>query len=371
MKQNTNPFRGLILMLCILALIFCATSIFRTTSHQTEYSYADIRALFDEKKVDKVLVDDDTLTLTLKEPLNGAQVVTYSLYNFDLFYNDFNDLVVQQWKDGIISDYEYPDSPSPAWMGNILTWVVVLAVMALLWYFLFLRRAQGGGGPSATQFGKVKARTLAETGRTVTFADVAGADEEKEELAEVVDFLRQPAQYTQLGARIPKGILLVGPPGTGKTLLARAVEQARALGIPVSARISPRVAVNRRAVTRFGCCIRRGGEYVIELSERLLEAEERACMQTLAHEVLHTCPGCRNHGALWKEYAARMNGAYGYAISRTGTCEALGVADVRPVRYRLVCERCGQEFCRSRRSPLVDHPERYRCRCGGVLRRSN
>ena len=98
----------------------------------------------------------------------------------------------------------------------------------------------------------------------------------------------------------------------------------------------PRVAVNRRAVTRFGCCIRRGGEYVIELSERLLEAEERACMQTLAHEVLHTCPGCRNHGALWKEYAARMNGAYGYAISRTGTCEALGVADVRPVRYRLV-----------------------------------
>ena len=223
MKQNTNPFRGLILMLCILALIFCATSIFRTTSHQTEYSYADIRALFEEKKVDKVLVDDDTLTLTLKEPLNGAQVVTYSLYNFDLFYNDFNDLVVQQWKDGIISDYEYPDSPSPAWMGNILTWVVVLAVMALLWYFLFLRRAQGGGGPSATQFGKVKARTLAETGRTVTFADVAGADEEKEELAEVVDFLRQPAQYTQLGARIPKGILLVGPPGTGKTLLAKAV----------------------------------------------------------------------------------------------------------------------------------------------------
>ena len=224
MKQNTNPFRGLILMLCILALIFCATSIFRTTSHQTEYSYADIRALFEEKKVDKVLVDDDTLTLTLKEPLNGAQVVTYSLYNFDLFYNDFNDLVVQQWKDGIISDYEYPDSPSPAWMGNILTWVVVLAVMALLWYFLFLRRAQGGGGPSATQFGKVKARTLAETGRTVTFADVAGADEEKEELAGDGGVSpRARRSIPHLGARIPKGVLLVGPPGTGKTLLARAV----------------------------------------------------------------------------------------------------------------------------------------------------
>ncbi|HJB03402.1 MAG TPA: AAA family ATPase, partial [Candidatus Evtepia excrementipullorum] len=110
-------------------------------------------------------------------------------------------------------------------MSTILTWVIILVVMSLLMYFLFFRRAQGGGGggPSAAQFGKARARTLAETGRTVTFNDVAGADEEKEELAEVVDFLRQPAQYTQLGARIPKGVLLVGPPGTGKTLLARAV----------------------------------------------------------------------------------------------------------------------------------------------------
>lgn len=153
-------------------------------------------------------------------------------------------------------------------------------------------------------------------------------------------------------------------------LLARAVEQARALGIPVSARISPRVAVNRRAVTRFGCCIRRGGEYVIELSERLLEAEERACMQTLAHEVLHTCPGCRNHGPRWKAYAAQMNAAYGYAISRTGTCQQLGVEDTRTIRHLVVCTRCGRQFPRTRLSPLVAHPERYRCTCGGSLRRA-
>ena len=223
MKQNANPFRGLLLMICVLALVFFATSIFRTTTHQTSYTYADVRVLLEEEKVDKVLVDDDSVTLTLKQPQNGSQVVTYPIYSFQLFYDDFNDLIVQQLHDGIISDYDYPDSPSPAWLSTILTWVVVLVVMALLWYFLFLRRSQGGGGPSAAQFGKARARTLAESGRTVTFADVAGADEEKEELAEVVDFLRQPAQYTQLGARIPKGVLLVGPPGTGKTLLARAV----------------------------------------------------------------------------------------------------------------------------------------------------
>ena len=225
MKPNANPFRGVVLLICVLALIFCATSIFRTTTHQTTYSYADIRDLFQQEKVETVQVDEDTLTLTLKEPVNGNNVVTYSIYSFQLFYDDFNDIVVQQYEDGIISDYDYPDSPSPAWMSTILTWVIILVVMSLLMYFLFFRRAQGGGGggPSAAQFGKARARTLAETGRTVTFADVAGADEEKEELAEVVDFLRQPAQYTQLGARIPKGVLLVGPPGTGKTLLARAV----------------------------------------------------------------------------------------------------------------------------------------------------
>ena len=150
-------------------------------------------------------------------------------------------------------------------------------------------------------------------------------------------------------------------------LLARAVAQARALGLPVSGRIDPHVAVNRRAVTRFGCCLRRGDGYHVELSERLLEAPERACLQTLAHEVLHTCPGCRNHGPRWREYAGRMNAAYGYAISRTGTCQELGVADIRPVKHLVVCAACGMEFPRARRSPLVGHPERYRCRCGGRL----
>ena len=152
-------------------------------------------------------------------------------------------------------------------------------------------------------------------------------------------------------------------------LLARVRAQAEALSIPVSPRLSPHVVVNRRAVTRFGCCVCRDGQYHIELTQRLLEAPERACLQTLAHEVLHTCPGCRNHGVRWKGYAQRMNEAYGYDIRRTGTCEELEIPDVRPVRHLLVCQSCGKEFPRAVASPLVRHPERYRCRCGGVLRR--
>lgn len=153
-------------------------------------------------------------------------------------------------------------------------------------------------------------------------------------------------------------------------LLARVIGQARALGIPVSRSIAPQVRLNGRATGRFGCCIRRNGTYTIELSQRLLEAEERSVMQTLAHEVLHTCWGCANHGSRWKGYAARMNGAYGYQITRTDSCEKLGIPDTAKVRYVLVCSQCGAQFRRSRRSALVEHPERYRCRCGGRLERA-
>lgn len=153
-------------------------------------------------------------------------------------------------------------------------------------------------------------------------------------------------------------------------LLARVIAQVRALRIPCSSAIVPHVQVNRRAVSRFGCCrYLPDGRCLIELTDRLLDAEEKACMQTLAHEVLHTCRGCRDHGRRWQSYAARMNAAYGYAISRTGTCAELGVPDLRPIRYLLVCRVCGHRFSRARASALVLHPERYRCRCGGTLDR--
>lgn len=151
------------------------------------------------------------------------------------------------------------------------------------------------------------------------------------------------------------------------TLLAQVARETRALAIPISPRVNPHVQVNRRAPSRFGCCYRRKDGFLIELAESLLLAPEQSCRQTLAHELLHTCPGCRNHGPLWRSYAQQMNQAYGYEITRTGTHQALGVPDARPVRHLVICQVCGMEFRRTRASALVCHPERYRCRCGGQL----
>ncbi len=152
-------------------------------------------------------------------------------------------------------------------------------------------------------------------------------------------------------------------------LLETVAAEAKALGIPVSSGILPEVLINTRAKTRFGrCIILPNGNCQIELSGRVVAAGERACKTVLAHEVLHSCKGCRNHQARWKAYARRMNDAYGYDIQRTHSPEALGVLNDTPCRYQLRCQRCGAVLTRMKKSPLVRQPDRYRCRCGGPLR---
>lgn len=162
-------------------------------------------------------------------------------------------------------------------------------------------------------------------------------------------------------------------PAQPDELLRQVIAQARALGIPVSPRIDPRVRLNTRAKKRFGCCIGTAKSgFTIELAAALPAAGRRACMQTLAHEVLHTCPGCQDHGERWKSYAAKMNVAYGYAIRRTDKPEALGVTlpvSTPVYRWRVTCTGCGKSFLRQKSSPLIRQPVRYRCAaCGGKLR---
>lgn len=150
-------------------------------------------------------------------------------------------------------------------------------------------------------------------------------------------------------------------------ILSETIATAKAAGIPVSDRILPNVVINKRRKTILGTCERqKSGEYKIVISSIAVEAGEKEIRNVIAHEILHTCKGCGNHGALWKSYAERLGGIIGQEIKRTGKTE--NAEELRKkAPYVLICERCGRQFHRFKRSKLVNYPEKYRCTCGGRI----
>ena len=201
-----------ILAVCVVAYV---VSTMRTAG---DIPYSELRQYFLEEKVQEFSISDTRITAKLK----GGSTVTSDLYDFDLFYQDLNELVQKQYDSGIITAYNYHADHSTNWLQLLLPYV--LAFLGFILLMNLMNRMAGGGAGAQdklSRFGEAKVSTPGE--KKVTFQDVAGADEEKEELREIVEFLRESQKYLDLGAHIPKGVLLVGPPGTGKTLLAKAV----------------------------------------------------------------------------------------------------------------------------------------------------
>ena len=208
-------------MFLIMVIVLCLSWLWQADTQGEKLDYAQVRQLFQQEKVEELSVSKQhVLTIKLKD---SGETVRYQLYSFDLFYEDLDPLIQEQYAKGIIKDYDYPPRETTNWLEYLLPWILMVVLLGGMWYLMFIRSQGGMGGDRMAKFGMARTRTLTDKDKKVTFEDVAGADEEKEELREIVEFLKDPQKYIALGARIPKGVLLVGPPGTGKTLLAKAV----------------------------------------------------------------------------------------------------------------------------------------------------
>ena len=233
--MNSNKLKGVIIYLVIIfLLIFGLVSVLNIASNssRTTVTYSGVISEFDDLNVAQYQLDlgSGALSYKLKGEAAGAPAHQYTVPNVSIFINDINSGYTSDGKaanDRLRYNEANPDSPlvedyipisDNTFLTNVLPYLLLVGVM-IIFTVIVMRQSTGGGKMSSFS----KANVRQNTGKKVTFDDVAGADEEKQELEEIVDFLKNPGKYREIGARVPKGVLLVGPPGTGKTLLAKAV----------------------------------------------------------------------------------------------------------------------------------------------------
>ena len=234
MKKSSKGFTGYVVILTVLLMVALLVNQGMGTANGKRIEYPALLEMIKNDQVERVAIRNNQLVGLVKGTTIPANQFPDQRFDFETTIgDDFIDTVrqLQAQKDGksideiSVSDLsfqiEYRAPVETPWWFDFLPFLLTVGLFMVLWYFMM--RAQSGGNNKVMNFGKSRARVADPSRNKVTFADVAGADEEKEELQEMVDFLRNPKNYLDMGARIPKGVLLVGPPGTGKTLLAKAV----------------------------------------------------------------------------------------------------------------------------------------------------
>lgn len=224
-NRNVIKFPGGIGLYVILIMVIMGTIgvMLDFPDQQEALSYSDVVACFENERVEAFVIEGTTLTMQLKD----KSVLEYELPSLDVFYYDLGETIAYQRSVGIIQMQDF-QVEEISWFSAFLPYIILAALLAAFWFFVVNK--QDGGARGAMNFGKSRAKLATSDMMKVLFKDVAGAEEEKADLQEVVEFLKNPQKFMSLGARIPKGVLLVGPPGTGKTLIAKAV--AGEAGVP-------------------------------------------------------------------------------------------------------------------------------------------
>ena len=219
MSQQSKPTSFLVLLVVLAVALLLVSSLLTPNTTQS-LQYSDVLDLFRNEKVASFTLEGSNLTMQVRGDGDTTSTVTAKIGDTEQFRADLDDLIAEQYAAGTLKSYNYLPASDP-WYRAATPYIIGGIVLLIVFFFLSSR---ANGGPNGmANFTKANARFGIPTSQTVTFQVVAGADEEKEELAQIVDFLQDPKRYSRLGAKIPKGVLLVGPPGTGKTLLARAV----------------------------------------------------------------------------------------------------------------------------------------------------
>lgn len=216
---NIKFGKGLSFYAIIFAIIIVSSIFFANRNPQTQIPYSELVKYVDEDKVEEVVVKGTTVEIQLKErDVNGNLLIKQDISPYWMeSFREHLELAVEKFD--LKYNYVEPTNTG-AWFSTLMSVLLLVSLGFFVW-MMFSRQA--GEGKTTMNFGKSRAKIHDPKDNTVTFDHVAGADEEKHELMEVVDFLKNPDKYSRLGARIPRGILLIGPPGTGKTLLAKAV----------------------------------------------------------------------------------------------------------------------------------------------------